>query len=366
MSKDEKILDSETIQISETKMNDKEEPIKCNPFKLKDEEKKSSYTIQFSSESNSLLVDVSEDESIPSVRYKATFSLNDLEDLSSFFKMFETTEALLFELNDYADQKKIKLKKDESGIILEINLGRKRINDPQLKIPKVEDDPKILIGELCDSVNRLNKQIMKDNITDETVKKNLKKDIMNDEEKVIIEEWILKAVGFDEGETFPKKITKNKGQDRPKQDKKVHMKLLYSIKEHGDSASTFHSKCDSQGSILILIMNSKGYRCGGFFQKGLTSSGNYINDPKAFLFSLEYQEQYFNYEGYNAYYDYSSNGPSFGADDLIIVDKCTKNYSHCNFPYSYKGNRIKSLSGGYYYFRVEAMEVYKIEIDAKK
>ena len=47
-------------------------PIKLNgnkemSFNFKDEENKSSYTLSFSLESNSLIVDVSEDDSLPSI-----------------------------------------------------------------------------------------------------------------------------------------------------------------------------------------------------------------------------------------------------------------------------------------------------------
>ncbi len=42
------------------------------------------------------------------------------------------------------------------------------------------------------------------------------------------------------------------------------MTLLYKLKSHGDSASTFHSYCDNKGPTLTLVRNTRGYRCGGF------------------------------------------------------------------------------------------------------
>jgi hypothetical protein len=61
------------------------------------------------------------------------------------------------------------------------------------------------------------------------------------------------------------------------------MTLLYKSTKDGDSASTFHSKCDYQGNTLSLIRNTKCFRCGGFTTQSWSSSGSYINDVNAFI-----------------------------------------------------------------------------------
>ena len=141
------------------------------------------------------------------------------------------------------------------------------------------------------------------------------------------------------------------------------MTLLYKLTRDGDSASTFHSLCDYQGNTLSLIRNTKGFRCGGFTTQNWSSSGSYINDDNAFLFSLDYKECYFNYDGRNAIYDNSSYGATFGSEnDLYVANKCSQNYdSHCNFPYSYGGIRNRILRGGYCNFKVQEIEVFIIE-----
>ena len=53
----------------------------------------------------------------------------------------------------------------------------------------------------------------------------------------------------------------NKSKPRKKN---IKMTLLYKLTRDGDSASTFHSLCDYQGNTLSLIINTKGFRCGGF------------------------------------------------------------------------------------------------------
>ena len=146
--------------------------------------------------------------------------------------------------------------------------------------------------------------------------------------------------------------------------KNIKMTLLYKSTNDGDSASTFHSKCDSKGNTLSLIRNTKGFRCGGFTTQSWSSSGSNLNDNYAFLFSLDYKECYFNYDGKNAIYDNSGLGPCFGnsGNDLYIANQCRQNYSsYCNFPYCYDGIRVRVLSGGYYNFKVHEIEVFKIE-----
>ena len=113
-----------------------------------------------------------------------------------------------------------------------------------------------------------------------------------------------------------------------------------------------------------MIRNIKGYLYGGFASKNWTSCGGYVNDLKAFLFSLEYKEQYFTIDGTNALYDNRGYGPTFGnVHDLYIANSCSQNISsYCNFPYAYGGIKSRCLSGGYYTFKVNEIEVFKINM----
>ena len=331
-------------------------PLKLNenkemPFKLKDKENNSSYSLSFSIESNSLIIDISEDDTVPSIHYNSKFTLSDLEKQSRYFKIFEKVEDFIPELKELFEQKKIKLRKEKSEIILILSLPMKSLEEAILCIPQTEIDSKTIIKDLCSTVNELRKQIklLSGNsiITEEQLSKNLQsKDILlNGEEKKMVCDWILKQM-------------KSEG-------KKIEMKLLYKLSNNGDSASTFHSLCNNKGYTLSLIRNTKGYRCGGFVSKSWSSCGNYVSDPNAFLFSLEYKEQYFTNEGNNAFYDISSYGPIFGnGHDLCIYDSCSQNTSsYCNFPYAYTGTKARCLSGGLYNFKINEIEVYQILIN---
>ena len=305
-------------------------------------------TLKFSIKDESLVINISEGESFPQMNYNSKFTLSDLVKQSRYFKIFETPEELLPEIKNLCDEKKIKFKKGKSSIILILLLPLKIIEEVYLTIKQAEIDPKQMIADLCSTVNELKKEIKSlktTQIPEEKLKENLnsKEIFLNDDEKKLVHRWILKRM-------------KSEG-------KKVEMTLLYKLTTYGASASTFHSYCNNKGYTLTLIRNTKGYRCGGFLSQSWSSSNSYIKDPNAFLFSLEYKEQYLPYDGTNAFYDYSSYGPTFGNYDLYIADNCNQNNSsYCNFPYVYAGGKARCLTGGWYNFRVDEIEVYKINI----
>ena len=316
---------------------------------LKLTENENEYTLKFSLQSNSLVINVSEGDTFPQINYNSKFILSDLVKLSKYFKLFDTLEELMPEIKNLCNEKKIKLKKEKSSISLTLLLPLKVVEEVHLTIPQAEIDSKQIISDLCTTVNELKKEIKllrSNQITDEQLNKNLQsKDILlNEEEKVMVQKWILKRM-------------KSEG-------KKIEMTLLYKLTNHGDSSSTFHSYCNNKGYTLTLIRNTKGYRCGGFTSQSWSSSGNYKADPNAFLFSLEFKEYYPTYDGTNAIYDNSGYGPTFGnGHDLYIANSCSNsNSSYCNFPHSYCGARQRALSGGVYNFKVNEIEVYKIDI----
>ena len=317
-------------------------------FKLKDKKNDISYNLSFIIEKDSLIINIDEEDSLPTINYNEKFTLNDLVKQSSFFKLFNSFEEFIPEIKNLFEQNKITIKKEKSKIILIFSLPLKVIEEVYLCIPQSESDSKTIIKELCSTINELRKQIksISYTISEEQLAKNLKsKDILlNEEEKKMICDWILIQM-------------KSQG-------KKIEMKLLYKLTIHGDSASTFHSYCNSKGYTLTLVRTNKGYRSGGFTSQSWTSSGGNIDDQNAFLFSLDYKEQYFTNDGKNAIYDNSSYGPTFGnTHDLYIANGCSQNYSsYCDFPYAYSGVKPRILSGGFYNFKVNEMEVYQIII----
>ena len=327
-----------------------------NNIVFKYKEKENAFTLTFSNESDTLGISISEEGSVPPINYSAKFTLSDLKELSRYFKLFGSIEELMPELKNLCDQNQVKISKEKDFLNLILSLPLKIVAEVNLPIPQDKVDSEKVIASLCQTVNDLNKKIkclMRGEIPEEQLEKNLKsKDILqNEDEKNMVINWIL--------------------QTMKSKDKKVNMTLLYKVTLHGDSSSQFHSYCDNKGPTLTLIRNTKGYRCGGFTNQSWASrynpsyGGDYnVKDPNAFLFSLEFKEKYPSYDGNNALYDCTNLGPSFGSgSDLSISNSCTQNNSSsCNFPYYFCGTRARALSGGVQNFKVNELEVYKIEI----
>jgi BTB/POZ domain-containing protein KCTD9 len=62
--------------------------------------------------------------------------------------------------------------------------------------------------------------------------------------------------------------------------------LLYRATRDGFTVQAFHSKCDGKGNTITIIKNNLNYVFGGYASSAWNSSGNPINDPNAFIFSL--------------------------------------------------------------------------------
>ena len=251
--------------------------------------------------------------------------MNKLIEISRFFKLFESIEELMPELKNLCEQNQLKVKKEKEFLNLAFPYPLQITKEVCSTIPLDKVNTDKVIACLCRSVNDLNKKVkilMAGEISEEQLEENLKsKDILKyeDEKKMVIN-WIL--------------------QTMKSKDKKVNMTLLYKLTIDGDSAYTFHNKCNNKGPTLTLVRNTKGYRCGGFTNQSWANrynSNGYgspdVNDPDAFLFSLEFKEKYPSYDGTYAIYDYQCYGPTFGHDyDLLISDNCSQNNnSHCIF-----------------------------------
>ena len=318
---------------------------------LKLKEKGIPFTLRFSIQSSALCVNITEDDSVPSINYFSKFNLSDLKEHNRYFRMFDSLEQLMPEIKNLCDQEKVKIQKEKTLVKVFLAVPLSSLGDVALEVTQAEMDQKQVIADLCQKVNELNKEIkllktQSNLISDEKLDINLKsKDILvNEEEKNMVKDWILKAM-------------KSEG-------KKVEMQLLYKLKTQGDNY--FHNYCNNRENTLTLVRTTKGYRCGGFTTQKWSSRSSYVNDKNAFLFSLEFKEMYpINNDGINAIYDSSDRQATFGnGHDLYIANSCSQNYSsYCNFPYAYHGLKQRSLTGGVYNFKVDDMEVYQIKIE---
>ena len=158
--------------------------------------------------------------------------------------------------------------------------------------------------------------------------------------------------------------------------KSITGNLLYRATRDGFSAEAFHSKCDGVANTITIIKNNFNYVFGGYASEPWNSSGSYIYDRNAFLFSLrKYGISQKNDKflvgsiGY-ALYGHSNYGPTFGAGhDLHICDHSNVTIgNHSNFGHSYilpagliYGRTARDrLAGNYNQWKTVEIEVYQI------
>ena len=83
--------------------------------------------------------------------------------------------------------------------------------------------------------------------------------------------------------------------------KKISFELIYKGTRDGDDVKDFHKPCDKIAATLTLDKTKNGNRFWGYISVGFTknSSDNAINDPNAFVFSIDKK------------YKYNTNSPSY-------------------------------------------------------
>ena len=91
------------------------------------------------------------------------------------------------------------------------------------------------------------------------------------------------------------------------------LKKLYQATIDGDGGLNFHSRCDNIPNTLVLIKSAGNRRFGGFTSaQWSSSSGEWKDDPNAFLFSLDKQKIYSYKKNGKAIYNDKDYGPCFG------------------------------------------------------
>jgi hypothetical protein len=70
---------------------------------------------------------------------------------------------------------------------------------------------------------------------------------------------------------------------------KKKWQLLYKATRDSFEASDFHSKCDNQGSIIVIIALKEGYHFGGYTPLSWNFSIGYVQDSskQSFIFTLK-------------------------------------------------------------------------------
>ena len=133
------------------------------------------YDLIINNSSNSLLINISKENSFPKLEYSKNFSLSDLAQNSKFFKVFDDIKSVIEALKETFETKKPKLQEEKEYIKLIIVPTLLVLGESTLIIPKKKSDDKSIINELCNVVNKQGKEIetlkKRINILEEKVKK---------------------------------------------------------------------------------------------------------------------------------------------------------------------------------------------------
>ena len=149
-------------------------------------------------------------------------------------------------------------------------------------------------------------------------------------------------------------------------------KIIYKSSIDGDNVKTFHSNCDGEENVLIIIETNKGLKFGGFTSIGFDNSGYELRDDNAFLFSIDRRKVYDIIPGNNAIYCNRKFGPIFcskpdsSAYSIFVPDNYLNNKSTTTKKcYCYQMEESFELNNGAKEFLIKELEVFRLDNDEK-
>ena len=308
------------------------------------------YKIKLTFSSDKLLIDIEQEDSFPQLYYSSTFSLEEIQKKDKWFRLFDTFDESIDTIDGLFEDKKVNIIKQENNINLIMIHVEKKISDSvftveKKKEPEEEED---IMPKLIESHNDLRKRVkileksnkqMKE-IIDKMIsipviaqyiskvsKKFLDGIIKNEEDKNLIFSWINPNA------------------------EKVSASLIYSAKNDGDSAISFHKLCDNMGPTLVIVETIDGKILGGYTKENWSVDNGFKNNKKnwggltngykidehAFIFSLEKRQKADLIQKIYSIYCNSTSGPTFGGGhDLHICSGCLSSKGSYTRPHSYK------------------------------
>jgi len=148
---------------------------------------------------------------------------------------------------------------------------------------------------------------------------------------------------------------------------KLSLELLWKGLVDGFSASTFHSKCDNQGTTVTVVLSEFNCVFGGFTTKSWGGNGGYVYDPEAFIFSLTHKTKLSKQKDTSHSIHCSKDyGPMFGkGHDICIYDSCNTNnnsnsYGNTTYDLPQDVDSSTYLAGAHK-FKVKDIEVYSVK-----
>ena len=138
--------------------------------------------------------------------------------------------------------------------------------------------------------------------------------------------------------------------------------LLYRATTHGDTAVSFHSKCDKATMSLVLVKDNNGNRFGGFTTREWSGNCMQKIDDKAFIFSIDKAKIFNVIPGQTAIGCFPSFGPIFYGCQIRVYDNFfVKGGSTYLKGANYNTTMDYELTNGVQKFGINEIEVYEIK-----
>ena len=340
-------------------------------FELEKENQK--FNIELSLKEKKLELSIIQENSIPSTVYSKEYSLEDLQKIAKYFKIFDLIEDVFEDFREKLSKKSYEINFEEIGETINIKIITNVFkSDFNLEIPLKKLEPETVIKDLCITIKKHDDEIQEILKIKEPEKKlyekieELEQKIKNLEEKINLQkkdraEMILFEKSTIIKNDFERKMIESFININDTSKKEFVPNLLFKATVDGDKAEEFHKKCDYMGSTLTIVLSETGRRFGGYTSISWDKSkGNYCTEGINFLFSLDTRNYYKNTSGSYHTYHNSSYGPTFGGHDLYISNECLNKRHSYVAKNSYGTSANYELNGGTQYFKVLDYEVFQI------
>ena len=271
------------------------------------------YTLQFINSNGNMNLILKENNSLINETYISTYTLNELQKINNYFKMFDLINDVIMNLSKLIENNKYKITKKDKTI--EINFipdilikGEIKLN---LSVKEKNQNEKI------DDLNILSISILKrlDNLEKENSELKLKVRELtekldkltapNKDKKLFNDSLILTT------EKYKEKMLNFVGE------KIEATELLYRGTRDGDSAKKFHEKCDNKAPTIVLCKDKTGQIFGGFTKAEWDSKGQHPKyDKDAFIFSLTNDKKFISKNYENSIGCYPHHGQFL---DMVVI-----------------------------------------------
>ena len=357
----EKILDSQTIEIESDKKNKIEMKIIKKVTKI--------------------IFEAKNKTSIETISYYSKQTIEEIK-MNKYFLMFDNLEEIYDEILNLMKNNNVYLTEENCRLIINIPLSNTKIKEIKIVLNKKEKSDKDKIDDLYLIIDNMksyyNKKI--DELTNINQQQNNKikelndkienlKEIINEikdsknqpkieNAKTIFNDSLILNKNNDYISNLNKWINQREGQFKTQ--------LLFRKSINGNSFNDFHRLCDNQGKTLVLIQTLNNLIIGGYTSKDWDTSEKWYKDDKSFLFSLTKGRIFPIKKNCVAIYGRKDLGPWFAYIGLGDTER--KNLTQGKF--YYKENENDQCFENYNeiipndkkdtYFDVKEVEIYKI------